>query len=682
MTDKVRRALAVLREGEYKKNRIDNGVFDVTDRVNAHGTEYRLFHMLSAMLEQEQPYMLGEDIFGFNRRLKNTPTYIDPCTGKRTRNGKGNLTPNYARIISHGFDAVLKEIEAREASLAIKDRRNAFFGTMKQYIALVYDIAERNRKEAVATGNGRLADALCRIPRGGADSFYEACLFMKIIIFSLRCGGYDHLTLGRFDQYMYPYYVKDLERGVSKDTLFEVLELFFITLNTDSDLYFGVQKGDNGQSMVLGGYDKNGNEMFNELSALCIEASKELGLIDPKINLRVNRTTSDSLYELGTTLTKMGLGFPQYCNDDIAVPFLLSLGYEEEDAWNYTVAACWEYIVPGCGFDVPNKWYFDFPSVVNRVLGEKLPNAESFDALMGEMDIAIALECDDIRRKLSPFARVRDLEPSYGFLSVFVDGCIEKGLDLSEGGAKYNNYGCHGVGISNAADALAAVKQVIFEEKSASKEELLLALSADFSGFERLQNQLLACPKMGNHDDGVDGIACRLMDAFSSCLNGKPNYHFGGVWRAGTGSAMEYIWCARRCGATADGRHAGQPYGCSYSPSIIAKVNGPLSVIQSFTKFDLKRICNGGPLTLEIHDTVFRNGEGEKKVAQLVKAFVTLGGHQLQLNAVNRERLMAAKAHPEQYPHLIVRVWGWSGYFCELDTEYQDHIIQRTEFSL
>ena len=157
---------------------------------------------------------------------------------------------------------------------------------------------------------------------------------------------------------------------------------------------------------------------------------------------------------------------------------------------------------------------------------------------------------------------------------------------------------------------------------------------------------------------------------------------WGGVLRPGTGSAMEYLWSASAVGATADGRYAKTPFGSSFSPSPIARLNGPLSCIQSFTKHDLKNIINGGPLTMEIHENTFRNQDGTKKVAALVKAFIDLGGHQLQLNAINRETLLDAKKHPENHKNLIVRVWGWSGYFNELDPEYQDHIISRTEFSI
>ena len=187
------------------------------------------------------------------------------------------------------------------------------------------------------------------------------------------------------------------------------------------------------------------------------------------------------------------------------------------------------------------------------------------------------------------------------------------------------------------------------------------------------------CPKMGNNDDYVDDISQLLMEAFANGMNGKPN-GVGGVWRAGTGSALDYVRGGRVCPATADGRLAGEPFACSFSPAPNAKIDGPLSVIMSFSKYDLKKVINGGPLTMEIHDTVFRNQEGEKKVAALVKAAMQAGIHQMQINSVNRDVLLDAQKHPENHANLIVRVWGWSGYFCELDPAYQNHIINRTEF--
>ena len=184
---------------------------------------------------------------------------------------------------------------------------------------------------------------------------------------------------------------------------------------------------------------------------------------------------------------------------------------------------------------------------------------------------------------------------------------------------------------------------------------------------------------MGNNDDRADRIACQMMSYYSKHMNGRKN-QYGGICRAGSGSAMFYVEKAARCPATADGRHAGAPYSCSLSPSIGTRTDGVLSVIASFTKYDMTELINGGPLTLEIHDTVLRSEIGIKKTAQLVKLFISRGGHQLQLNSLNPDRLREAQKHPEDHPDLIVRVWGWSGYFNELDVEYQNHIISRTAY--
>lgn len=185
---------------------------------------------------------------------------------------------------------------------------------------------------------------------------------------------------------------------------------------------------------------------------------------------------------------------------------------------------------------------------------------------------------------------------------------------------------------------------------------------------------------MGNNNDYVDEIASELMGAFASSMNHR-KHPYGGIWRAGTGSAMEYIYKGYACPATADGRGDFEAYSSSFSPSPGVSPAGLLSVIQSFTKYDMTNIINGGPLTIEIHDSVLKNDTGIKKVAQLVKAYIQLGGHQLQLNSLNRNTLLDAQKHPEKHPDLIVRVWGWSGYFNEIDVEYQNHIIKRYEYS-
>ena len=416
----------------------------------------------------------------------------------------------------------------------------------------------------------------------------------------------------------------------------------------------------------------DGRDGYNPLSEMCLKASAELRLIDPKINLRVNKDTPLSVYELGTQLTKLGLGFPQYENDDVAVPGLMALGYEEADARDYAMAACWEFIIPGKGMEIPNIGALPFANAVDGVIREKLPSCGDMDALLA------AIREDIFARVREPVAERHDLYviPS-PYLSLFFESCLERGRDISLG-CKYNNWGLHGTGLAPAVDMLAAVDQLVFHGDVAA-ETLLAAMDADFVGYEALHSRLKTqCPKMGNDDDRADRYAEWLLATFADSVRGLTNER-GGIVRAGTGSAMYYIFHANELGATADGREAGVPLPANYAPSLNIKLNGPVSLVKSFTKPDLSRTINGGPLTIEFSDSVFTQSESITKVAQLVQLFVLRGGHQLQLNTVNRDRLLDAQQHPENYRNLIVRVWGWSGYFVELDKCYQDHIIRRAE---
>ncbi len=207
-------------------------------------------------------------------------------------------------------------------------------------------------------------------------------------------------------------------------------------------------------------------------------------------------------------------------------------------------------------------------------------------------------------------------------------------------------------------------------------------LRKNFEGYDNIWAMLrYDAPKMGNDDDSVDSIACRLLDWFADSLEGHKNDR-GGIFRAGTGSAMYYIWHSKNVQATPDGRKQGEALACNYSPSLFSRCKGPVSIIKSFAKPNLVRVANGGPLTIELHDTVFRNADSIRKVAMFIKSFMDMGGHQMQINAVNRDQMLEAKKHPENYRNLIVRVWGWSGYFVELDEVYQDHIIERMELAM
>ena len=668
MTPAVSQQLAYLHKREYRTHRVPGGE-NITELNKDKSPVLRSALRLAHALDHEEPVFHGEDRFGFNRHAAKTAV-DDGIPGVF-----GNVTIDYESALEFGLAGMAQK--ARALYDNADDTARDFYDSIFVCVDACARITERYRQAALETGNAALAKALARVPMEGARTYYEALITIHFMQYALRLTNMSHITLGRFDQYMYPYYKTSVSEGMTEVEALELTELFFIAMNFDTDLYMGVQQGDNGQSMVLGGCKADGSNAFNELSEICLQASEDLKIIDPKINLRVNKNTPLSLYERGTRLTRQGLGFPQYSNDDVVIPGLIGLGYDPEDAWNYTVAACWEFIIPRCGADVPNFEVMNFPLVVDRAVRKSLVSCPDFNSFLSCVKDEIEAECDAIIANRNATGK----DCPNPLLSMFLQSCIEKGRDFSDYGAKYNNYGIHGAGIANGADALAAIRSEIFEKKALTAEALIAALDANFEGHEDLRRALLSCLKMGNNEEEADELGDFLMESFSSYLNGKPNNR-GGIYRAGTGSAMEYIFRAALVGATADGRPAKEPYGSSFSPSLHARLNGPLSAVQSFSRFDMKKIINGGPFTIEIHDTVFRNDEGEKKVAQLIKTFIDLGGHQIQINSINRDRLLDAQKHPEKYPNLIVRVWGWSGYFNELDVAFQNHVIRRVEFNM
>ena len=687
MTAALRRLYDMTLDQGRRKNRAEMGP-SKAEAYARQGTEpvSRVAGSMVALLEAEEPAIWeGERICFARTRISRLEVFTDSewaaIKARHFIHEQGrvcNISPDYATTIACGLEARRAEVSTRllRAEIEGDGEGRLFLSCLLEEIDAVVGLSDRYLAEAERIGRADIVDVLRRVPRYGARTFREALQSFRILHFALWCEGEYHNTIGRFDQYMWPYLQADLEAGrLDEAAALDLVEEFFLSFNRDSDLYPGVQQGDNGQSLVLGGFGPGGEDGFNLLSKLCLQASRELKLIDPKINLRVGRGTGIETYRLGTELTKEGLGFPQYSNDDVVVPGLVGLGYAPEDARDYVVAACWEFIIPGKGMDIPNIAALSFPEVVLRAAERHLAGAPTFEAFLVKVREGIAAEC----RRLNEGVRGIWMVPA-PFMSLLMDGRVEAARDISLG-AKYNNYGFHGAGLSTAADSLAAIGKYVFEEASLSPGGLLAALAEDFRGRDELLAKLrFEAPKFGNGDPEVDRLASCLLGAFADGVAPLRNER-GGIVRAGTGSAMYYIWHARGLGATPDGRRAGEWFGTNYAPSIFARMKGPLSIIKSFTSPDLRRVMNGGPLTMEFHSGLFGSEESRAKVADFVRLFVERGGHQMQLNAVNREILLDAQRNPEAHRSLIVRVWGWSAYFIELDREYQDHIIKRQEYA-
>ena len=687
MTDRIQKMLDYYvkekAHHQFRQSAADKYRYAVRYKENGLDDLDRSVCRLRDVLGEETPVVFPDEKIVMLRTVETLPEIFTEDEFKKLSSehyiheqGKiCNICPDYTHLLYNGFVAKKAEIAAKaeEFARAGKAEEARYENALISTIEIIRNFMERYADEADKQGNAYASATLRKLMNDAPETLAEALQYLRTIHYCLWCSFNYHNGLGRFDQYMYPFYEKDIKAGrLTKETALELIEEFFISLNKDSDLYTGMQQGDNGQSMMLGGYNKDGSDCFNDLSDLCLQASLELKLIDPKINLRVNKNTPLSRYVRGTELTKVGIGFPQYSNDDVVFEALRRWGYDEEDIYNYTVAACWEFIIPGYGTDIVNVNGMSFPKCAVASIN-KLEQFDDFDAFMEDVRNEIFRESDRLRET----AKNVYMEPS-PLMSLIMNGCVENGKDASKG-CKYNNYGFHGTGIATAVDSIAAVRKYVFEDKRVSKSEMLDILNKDFEGQDEFLNELrYEGPKFGNDDERTDEIAVKLLDWFADALEGHNN-DVGGIYRAGTGSAMYYIWQSENEQATPDGRRKGEQFAANYSPSIFTRLEGPFSIIKSFAKPNLERVCNGGPLTIELSDSMFRNEEAVAKTAAFVKTFIDLGGHQMQINAVNIDTLKDAKIHPEAHKNLIVRVWGWSGYFVELDECYQNQIMKRME---
>ena len=695
------------RNGYFKQYRKDISIDIEQESIKLNlSWPKRAAHSLRRMCEEQTPVVLPDERIVFTRTVNKCPEVPIPTEITRQAerdnyhvgNGAANICSDWQMILAEGLHGRKKAaLESRkriaanynDVSREIRDRDETieFLDAAIESIDTVLALAYRYSEEARRNGRDDMADILQQVPGNSPRSFHEALQSLRFLQASLWLTPTAHVTLGRFDQYMWPYLKADLQAGRLDIEAAEVLLAeFFISLNRDSDLYPGVQVGDNGQSMMLGGVTREGEDAVNELTWTVLRVSCKVNMIDPKINLRVTKNTDMALLTEAARLTKRGLGFPQYSNDDVVIPGLARHGYSLEDARDYTVAACWEYIIPGCGMDIPNIDALSFPHASHVALCEGLKNHKSFEWIMHRVKEDIA---EQVERYVERMRRVKARAPS-PLYSCYMTGCLERARDVMDGGVAYYNYGIHGSGSSNAADALAAVKKFVFEEQMVDGAELLEALESSWENHEELRQRVMEDgPKVGNNDDDADSIMKTLFDYFSDACESIKDNGKGGTVRPGTGTAMYYISLADvenhpeiAVGATADGRKDGDFFSSSLAPSPGIKTRGPISMLQTYGKIDYSRVCNGGPITMELSDTVFRDEEALGKVAMLVRSFAGQGCQQLQLNTLNPEILRDAKVNPENHKNLIVRVWGWSGYFVELDEPYQNHIINRVAYAL
>lgn len=663
----------------FREDRSSKVSYKVDDKCSFQKKIARHF---GEMCNIEVPIVFPEEKITFIRTNTNiTPAYTyDDLIKEFDINHKyynviNNVCPDYGILLKKGLNGIKEELKKTAKDID-------FIESCEDTIASIEKLVMRYIEEAKRVKNDTVVKTLSRVPMEPARSFLEGLQAIRFISSMFYLNGNYQLGFGRIDQYLIDLYHKDIDDNtISVKQAKEYITEFFVSLNRDTDLYFGVQQGDNGQSMMLGGVKRDGSCAINELTYLFLEVSKELKMIDPKINLRIDSNTPRELLLLGCELTKAGLGFPQYSNDEVVIPALVNKGYSLEDARDYTVAACWEFIIPGKGLDIVNQGAVSFPYAVNEAfMDPKIKKLKDFEDRIAK----------NIQEQVKNILVNREqyLLPS-PLVSLFFDDSIKMGEDITKV-AKYKNRGIHGAGSANAADAMYIVENLIELGQFEKIQELRNKVNTNFAGSEDYRQLLLGSDKkVGNANEKVDLGLRKLFEWFADACD-KYSTDVCKI-RPGSGSAQFYIWLTNKMndwiiepivGATADGRLEGEPLSSSLSPASGVKVNGLISVLNSFSNINYNRIMNGGPITVEFSPVTFNSREGLEKLADVIKYFVKIGDQQLQLNVLDYRVLCDAMKHPERHSNLIVRVWGWSGYFCELAPEFQRQIINRHRYSL
>lgn len=677
--------LEVLREktrsGYYHQFRTVHPDFDALLKECAALSDYQAqAHIFTSLAAAEKPVIIPGERLQFTRSIG--------CCIPRIHGGycMDNLSPDYAMLLREGVSGRLEAARKGLAAADITDEERDFLTAAEASLNAVLALGRRYAQAAEDAGETEIAAIFRKIPEQPVSTLHEALQMIYFCNAMIRLAAGSHIGFGRMDQYLIDYYRNDLVSGKeSEDSARELLAEFFLILSRDYDLFNGVQKGDNGQSVVLGGLLPDDRSGDNELTILLLDIAADLAMIEPKINLRLSDKTTPEVLKSAARLSGCGLGFPQYSNDEVVIPGLIKFGYPPEAAKDYIVAACWEFIVPG-GKDIPNLFSFNLALAADRAIREGLKAGDDFDGICRRLPQVMA----------EMFAQIRARE-NYLLLScnpLFSSFCLNaledrKDLNLY-GGRNQRHFGCHGCASSTAADSLIAVKKLVFDEKKIAPELMLEALEKDFDGFEEMRQMLKNSPyKVGCSCPEADAMLKLVFDIFADTLenSGESAAPFTGTRiRPGTGSAMNYVRMTRDktnpgyLKTTADGRKEGEYISSSLAPAPGVKADGMLSILQSFSQIDYSRVCNGGPITMELDPVYFQSEAALDKMVVFLQAFHRSGCQQLQLNTLDPEVLKAAQKNPENYRDLIVRVWGWSGYFVELDKVYQDQIIARQTF--
>ena len=628
----------------------------------------------------------------------------------------GHIIQNHAKVLQKGFGGIKKEAEGlleRTASEAKREFLKAIIiccdaigDFSHRYAEEARRLAKKERKTTRKEELIKIAEVCDRVPYNPARTFHEALQatwfshMVEMIAESYPGPGISH---GRLDQYLYTFYRRDIDEGrLSREEAKELFQCFSVKHNYAYDYQTtGGPHGRNagfGQLITLGGQGANGEDLTNDLTYLILESFQELNMLEPKLNLRIHSATPKELLFKTSQMIRDTQGSPFILNfDKVVIEALEGEGMSHEDAVDYGVVGCLENTAQGKDTSGTVDVHFNVAKSVELALndgkdwrsGERLGAAtgdplkfESFEQVMEaykqqlkatiQYVTGITSACDALRGKYVPCP----------FLSAVIDGCMEKGRDIRDGGAIYNFTTFNGVGIATAADSLAAIKKVVFEDKRLTMEELLQVLRTNFEEKEDIRQLLLTrAPKFGNDDDYVDSIAREIFRFWCQELSQYVT-PTGKRVRAGYLSWNHFIHDGAFTAATPNGRRAGEPISNGVCPSQGCDVKGPTAAMKSVAKLGFDILPSGASHTISINPTALQTDEQLDKFAALLRTYNELGGTSLQFNVIDAETLRDAQRNPESYQNLLVRVTGYNAYFVGMSRALQDEIIARIEHKL
>ena len=699
----------------------DGDVFYITEKTKEQLREIAPFWQNNnlrargeALLPEEVRVFMETGVFGMEGKLNA---------------GDAHLAVNYERILKDGLRGYEKRVKEYKATLDLTDPESidkyCFYNAVlivleavrnfaNRYSVLAKDLAEKELNQERKIELLEISRICSKVPYEPAETFKEAVQSVWFIQLILQIESNGHsLSYGRFDQYMYPYYDRDIKNGTIKES--EALELLTclwiktLTINKVRSQAHTLSSAGSPmyQNVTIAGQTIDKKDAVNDLSFLVLKSVAQTRLTQPNLTVRYHKNINKHFLDECVEVMRLGFGMPALNNDEIIIPSFMDWQVKEEDAYNYSAIGCVETAVPGkWGYRCTGMSYINFPRMLLCTMNNGVDltsnkrftkgygyftEMESYEELLKAWDKTIReiTRYSVIVENVIDKASERDVPDI--LCSALTDDCIARGKTIKEGGAVYDFISGLQVGIANMADCLAAIKKLVYEEKKITRQELWDAILDDFSSpkNKKIQEMLIReAPKYGNDDDYVDQLIVEAYDSYIEEIEKYPNTRYnrgpiGGIRYAGTSSISANVGQGMSTMATPDGRNAFEPLAEGCSPAHNSDKNGPTAVFKSVSKLRTNKITGGVLLNQKMTPQMLSTEENRQKLELLIKTFFNrLHGYHVQYNIVSKETLIDAQKHPEKHKDLIVRVAGYSAFFNVLSKKTQDDIIGRTEQSL